>query len=326
MKISKLLVIFLVLITLAISVNAQDDTAMDNSGSSDDTDDDDSDDVDDDTDDDNKRVRIREKTEIKDGEIRTLKRVRDADGNEIRERTRIKLSDGELRERFDKKLKTRESDIKIRLDRINVGDLAGLNIENVQCQNTENVRDRVKCRIDIKIRDTGRAEIREEFKLNYLPEECRVREDETERKECVKRYSSVQKCWMLGKSEIDSCIKEQLDAPRSKAEIKTRVGECKALEGEDKKTCSKEIRTKVHHLIKFRLHKLEEKAARFLDRGRVDEEIYVDFITHLELKKTDFAESETKEEKRQIILDVKDLWKDFVSNVVEENEEVEDEN
>jgi len=121
------------------------------------------------------------------------------------------------------------------------------------------------------------------------------------------------KCWRLEGDEREQCIKDQLEVPRTREDIRDRVAECR--DSDAPRECLKEIKDKVHHLIKFRLHHLEEKALRFQERGWVTEDVVVDFIANLDIKKIEFEEAETKEEKRAIILEVRELWKEFISNV-----------
>ncbi len=66
-------------------------------------------------------------------------------------------------------------------------------------------------------------------------------------------------------------------------------------------------------MIKFRFYDLEERAEEMEELG-VSEELISEFVTNLEMKKQEFNNAKTKEERKQIILDVRKLWQDFIKD------------
>jgi len=60
---------------------------------------------------------------------------------------------------------------------------------------------------------------------------------------------------------------------------------------------------------------LEERAEDFMNRGLVDKTMVTAFIAKTELNKINFNEATTKEERKNIILDVRNDWKEFVEIV-----------
>lgn len=60
---------------------------------------------------------------------------------------------------------------------------------------------------------------------------------------------------------------------------------------------------------------MEERAEDFMNRGLVDKTMVTAFIAKTELNKINFNEATTKEERKNIILDVRNDWKEFVEIV-----------
>jgi len=178
--------------------------------------------------------------------------------------------------------------------------------EGLKCGNLKTIKERVSCRIDQE-----EYEQEEELELYYLPEECRALSGH-ERGICIARYKSVQTCWKfpIGDERV-SCAKRATKLETIQEEKET----CNKLTGQEKSTCVKEIKNKVYNIIKWRFYDLEERAEDFMHRGLVDEESVSNLIVNLEQKKIEFNEATTKEERKNIILDVRDDWKEFVEIV-----------
>jgi len=96
-----------------------------------------------------------------------------------------------------------------------------------------------------------------------------------------------------------------------------QVGFFKKLNGENKSVCVTEIKNKAYNLIKWRFYDLEERAEDFMMRGLADKESVVDFIVKTEENKVKFNEADSKEERKNIILDVRNDWKDLVRKIRE---------
>ncbi|MBI2667679.1 hypothetical protein HYX17_02815 [Candidatus Woesearchaeota archaeon] len=174
------------------------------------------------------------------------------------------------------------------------------NEEVVKCGNLNTIKERVKCRLELKD-----YELSQEQGLNYLPEECRKL---TFRKECINRYEQTQKCWKfpVGDERI-SCVKGNLNL----GNIKNEVALCNIKTSRDKTECKELIEEKVYNLIKFRFYDLEERAEELINNG-VNAELVADFISEIEFKKIEFNEAKTKEEKKEIILEVRKIWIEFI--------------
>ena len=172
--------------------------------------------------------------------------------------------------------------------------------EIVKCGNLNTIKERVKCRLELKD-----YELSQEQGLNYLPEECRKL---TFRKECISRYEQSQKCWKfpVGDERIN-CVKDNLNL----GNIKNEIAICNIKTSKDKTECRELIEEKVYDLIKFRFYDLEERAEGLIDKG-VNTELVADFVSEIELKKIEFNDAKTKEEKKEIILEVRKIWIDFI--------------
>jgi len=181
--------------------------------------------------------------------------------------------------------------------------------EEFMCGNLGTLGERVSCRLELE-----EDEQEEELELYYLPEECRALSG-SDRGICIARYKSVQTCWKfpIGAERV-SCAKRALKLETIQEEKET----CDKLTGQEKSICVKEIKNKVYNIIKWKFYDLEERAEDFMKRGFVDEESVLNLIVKLEQKKIEFNEATTKEERKNIILDVRNDWKEFI-DVVREN-------
>ena len=178
----------------------------------------------------------------------------------------------------------------------------------LKCGNLPTLRERVSCRLDLE-----EEEQEEELKLYYLPEECRILNG-SDRGLCIASYKSVQTCWKFpAGNERISCVKRviKLESLQEQKEI------CNSKIGYEKNQCKEELKNKGYSLIKWHFYNLEEKAEDFMQRGLIDKESVVDFISKTEQNKIKFNDAETKEERKDIILAVKEDWKEFADKVRE---------
>ena len=179
----------------------------------------------------------------------------------------------------------------------------------LKCGNLSALKERVSCRLDLE-----KEEQEEELELYYLPEECRSLSG-SQRGLCIARYKSVQTCWKfpVGNERI-SCVKRaiKLENLQQQKEI------CNVKTGNEKTQCKKELKDKGYSLIKWHFYDLEERAEEFMVRGLVDKAVVADFIEKTEQNKAKFNEARTKEERKEVILSVKEDWKGF-TNTIKEN-------
>ncbi len=179
--------------------------------------------------------------------------------------------------------------------------------KGLKCGHLSTVRERVDCRLKLQ-----KDELYEENELLYLPEECRALEGE-EQDKCIENYQKTQRCWKfpVGDARIN-CVKENLELKRSHKEEKQR---CKQLEGDERKECVQKFKESAYDLIKFRFYDLEERAEKLKERGLASESDVVELVTALEEKKIEFNNASTVREKKRIILEVRQLWKEFIKKV-----------
>ncbi len=165
------------------------------------------------------------------------------------------------------------------------------------CADLLSMFDRVKCRLSL-----SPSERENELKVVYLPEECRALQEK--RNKCIALYDSLQKCWKFDGEARINCVKNEIRS----GDIKEEKNKCK----DD--ACLSTLKEKVYSLIKFRFYNLEEKAERMLEDG-TDINIVSDFVTSIELKKQEFNSAKSFEERKKIILEVRDLWREFLDAV-----------
>lgn len=186
--------------------------------------------------------------------------------------------------------------------------------QGLKCGDLDATKERVKCRL--KLSDDA---YNEENKLSYLPEECRAITDEEKQNKCIEIYKKTQRCWsfQIGEGRI-KCVKENLGLIRSHREEKV---ECRKLDGEERGKCISNLKEKSYDLVKFRFYDLEERAEKLKEKGLANEDDVVELIAALEEKKIEFNNTTTINDKKRIILEVRQLWKDFVLKIKEKRVE-----
>ena len=181
--------------------------------------------------------------------------------------------------------------------------------DGLKCGNLEKLKERISCRISLE-----KEEQEKELELYYLPEECRMLSG-SERGICIARYKSVQTCWKFPTGdERVFCVKRAMKLGTIQEEKET----CNKLTGEEKSACARELKNKVYDLIKWHFYDLEERAEDFMNRGLVDKETVAGFIEKTEQNKAKFNGAKTKEQRKDIILDVREDWKEF-AGIIKEN-------
>ena len=178
--------------------------------------------------------------------------------------------------------------------------------QGLKCGNLAVREERVKCRLNLEDEEYAK-----ENELSYLPEECRDLTGE-KRNNCINLYKKTQRCWKFpaGESRIQ-CVRENLNLGRNLSqEIKGCDGK-----GTERSQCISDVREKVFNVIKFRFYDLEERAEKLLEEGRVSQEDVVLLVSKLEEKKVEFNNASTTAQKRAIILEVRQIWKEFVGKI-----------
>ena len=176
---------------------------------------------------------------------------------------------------------------------------------HLQCGNKPTLAERVSCRTGL-----APAGVLRELQIQYLPEECRVVANAAEKKECIERYKNFQSCWTLPVGEGRfACARGLLHLGVSAAD---EVKSCQI--ASDKKSCMDTLKEKTLYMIKFRFYDLEQRAEDLYYKG-ADSSAIADFDTVVETKKQEFDQAKTKEQLRQIILDVRQAWEIFKNRV-----------
>jgi hypothetical protein len=178
--------------------------------------------------------------------------------------------------------------------------------QKLQCGNKPTLRERIFCRLNL-----SPAGLSRELEIQYLPEACRVKTG-AEQKECIELYKSFQPCWAVkeGKERF-SCAKNVLKlGPVVSDEVKS----CQGKKGQEQVACKAVLKEKVLYMIAFRFYDLETRAEELGNRG-ADLNAIADFETTVELKKQEFEKAKTNAERRQIILEVRQAWQDFINKV-----------
>jgi hypothetical protein len=78
-----------------------------------------------------------------------------------------------------------------------------------------------------------------------------------------------------------------------------------------------QVNKKIYWLIKYRFYDLEKRAEKLADAG-VSKTSIIDLITAVEEKKLQFNEANSREKRKKIILEVREIWKQFIMKAKEE--------
>ena len=178
--------------------------------------------------------------------------------------------------------------------------------QGLKCGNLASREERVRCRLDLE-----EEEYAIENYLSYLPEECRDLIGER-KNDCINLYKKTQRCWQfpVGESRLQ-CVRENLNLGRTlSAETRNCDGR-----GTERAQCISDVREKAFNLIKFRFYDLEERAEKLLEQGRVSQEDVVLLVSKLEEKKVEFNNAATIAQKRAIILEVRQIWREFAGKI-----------
>jgi hypothetical protein len=173
--------------------------------------------------------------------------------------------------------------------------------ENLKCSDLPTMRERIACRIKLK----------QENELNYLPEECRVLTG-LERAKCINNYKTTILCF---NKESDA---ERVNCARRAIGLQIATIQQAKLDCKGNQTCLNELKEKVFTLIKFRFYNLEYKAQEIMRKYNISESIVVNFISSIESKKQEFNNATSIEEKKRIVQDVMNLWRQFIDQVKSE--------
>lgn len=171
-----------------------------------------------------------------------------------------------------------------------------------RCADLLSMFDRVKCRLSLTP-----AEQESELELLYLPEQCFPLAGEQQTK-CVQSYQELRRCQVYNNSRT------RIDCAKQTIGLQGNFNQHCA-DAQDKTACKEEFRQKTYRLIIFRFYELEEKAEELLAEGRIDLQTAADFITLVEAAKIKFSEVQSYEEKKNVILGVRDIWKELIKVV-----------
>lgn len=179
--------------------------------------------------------------------------------------------------------------------------------QELQCGNKATLRERIQCRLSLTP-----AGLTRELEIQYLPEECRTLTEG--RQACIAKYRAWQPCWQetVGTAR-NGCAMRILSIGSG---VVDAVRLCQQKEpGTERASCMQKVRESAYDMIKFRFYDLEERAEGLAEEGKADVSIVADFVNLIETKKQEFNRATTKQQRRQIILDVRRGWIEFMQKV-----------
>ncbi len=169
------------------------------------------------------------------------------------------------------------------------------------CNTVATVKDRAICR---RYSQNTRAE--------FIPEECRTVEGETQRALCIQKYRKLERCRNLVAStgEKNRCAMGELNLPAT-SNVAEQYSECR--NATNKGECRAALKDKVYSMVKFRIYALEERAEMFAEKGIVTDERAAEFIAYLEDAKKRFNSASDLAGKIAVLKEVRTSWGKFVS-------------
>ncbi|MEM2138134.1 MAG: hypothetical protein QW568_03535 [Candidatus Anstonellaceae archaeon] len=168
----------------------------------------------------------------------------------------------------------------------------------LECGNESTVRERVQCRLKLAQKPYEG--------LRHVPEECREKDSDDDRKECFELYDRVQPCRNLTTNEEKfACVRMRLNKTGN---IASEFRGCQA--SQNPTACMALAKEKIHYEAKFKIYNLEHAAEKLMNRG-VSNETITEFIVKLEQFKVDFDAASTKEEKKAVLEQVRAAWQEF---------------
>ena len=202
----------------------------------------------------------------------------------------------------------------------------------LECGEEDTRSERVRCRVraNAEAREAARAGHSDESgdddetesededdengdSLRHMPEECRELTG-TEHAACIARYRVIYNCLEKENDRArEACMKSEVVLNR----VIDARNICRALEGEERRECLSELREKVYNLLRFRFQNLIAKAEKLQEKG-ASEELVVGFIDSMEQKAQEFKDADTIAEKKQVVREAVQLWREFVREAVKQ--------
>jgi hypothetical protein len=190
--------------------------------------------------------------------------------------------------------------------------------EGLECGSEATAQARARCRLRAReeafeagIGQQVQAEVQTE--LQHMPEECRALNG-TVHAACIARYRVMYNC-MAHENDVarEACMKSELQLNRVVEQKQT----CLSNQTTDKQECLQQLHQNVYQLIKFRFQNLLEKAERLSEKG-ASEELVVEFMAAIEQKTVEFDEAQTMDERKAIVQEVAQLWREFAKQAIDE--------
>ncbi len=129
---------------------------------------------------------------------------------------------------------------------------------------------------------------------------------------CREHVQSLSKCWGTPPGlQRAECARTRLGV-RNRSQVREQMENCAG-----NSSCAQEVRQRVYNYATFRFQGLSERAEDMLQRG-VSAETVDTFVQDLQDLIDSFTAAEELEEKKAILLDIRELWKDFVESAKEE--------
>ena len=164
------------------------------------------------------------------------------------------------------------------------------------------MKDRVSCRLGLTA-----ADLANELKIAYLPEECRQINNPDQKDACIQTYSESQKCWQFDiGQQRNSCLKDMLNI----TDISAQKDNC-----QNNADCNANLKNNVYTLAKFKIYDLEERAEEMLDKNLITKDQAATIITQLEQDKILFNQAINKNGRITALNAAKTHWIAFINEV-----------
>ncbi|MEM4295313.1 MAG: hypothetical protein QXS91_00695 [Candidatus Anstonellales archaeon] len=161
---------------------------------------------------------------------------------------------------------------------------------------------RIKCFLSLSDEDVKN--------VNYTPEECILKQSETDKNKCIEKYRLFQTCRPKPSTdkEREKCILPKLNISGS---VRQEVEMCKSQQRQDLiNICMSKIREKVLDMVKFRVYNLVYKAQELKGLG-VPEDKVISILEKVNNAKIALEKANSNDERIAILEGLKADWQAF---------------
>ena len=176
----------------------------------------------------------------------------------------------------------------------------------VECKNLTDAEGRVRCRLA-----AASSEKNANAAIVHVPEECKLKTDNSSRSQCFEKYEKHLKCASEATSEgRSSCLQRELGLDTA---AKPSTAQCAA--SENRTACARQLKEHALEIASARLTSLQEAARKLSDYGVNPDEIG-SFVAAMESQRSALQNAANAGEKKQALRVVQTDWNSFKEKAI----------